>query len=145
MNRITVIIFFLIFIISCESNLNSNVNSKKINTLHRKAIKNKDSLLHYIQQAKIIITSNTVDTIRAENDFLFGYYFSSIKNKDSCLQYYNKAISYSKDSITRKREKVYYRFLIESYFNNNDFLNVLGVLERFERLILLQKNNYKLF
>jgi len=141
MNKITVIIFFLIFIISCESNI--NVNSKKINTFHRKAIKNKDSLLHYIQQAKIIITSNTVDTIRAENDFLFGYYFSSIKNKDSCLQYYNKAISYSKDSITRKREKVYHRFLIESYFNNNDFLNVLGALDRFEKLISKQKNNYK--
>ncbi len=143
MNKIKVIIYLLIFIISCKSNRSNNVNSKKINTLHRKAIKNKDSLLYYIKQAKKIITNTTVDTIKAENNFLYGYYFSGIKNKDSSLYYYNKAISYSKDSITRKREKVYHRFLIESYFNNNDFLNVLGALNKFEKLIISQKNNYK--
>ena len=135
-------IFFTAIFISCNKPIKQD-NSILLNAYHKQILKTTpDSVLIYITKCDALITPNLPDSILAENSYLKGYYFNRIKRQaDSSYQYYNKAISFSKDKIQHKREVNYFLNLAETYLNNDKNVNALATINKFEKLIKNTENN----
>ena len=142
MNRFKLLyIVSLTLFFSCNNHEeDKNKGVDKINKFHQKANKTKDSAFYYLTKSKSFIYSakKIPDSIKAENNFLLGDYYASVKNNDSTYYYYNRAIQYSKDKITTKKEKNYYKKLAYQYKKNGDYLNSISILDKLENRISTQ-------
>ena len=129
-------------IFSCKKE-DKNINDK-IHQLQQKITKSSDSSFYYLNKSKSLInlSKSLPDSLKAENDFLFGEYYNSIKKSDSAIYFYNKAIQFSKDSIKTEKQKYYYKILAYQYKKNGDYLNCISVLDKLERG-LVNKKDYK--
>lgn len=130
------LVFFIVIalsLFSCEKQRDT-IDVDRIISLQEKGKRINDSTLYYLTKSKALIesTKNTPDSIKAENDFLFGNYYNSIKKIDSAYYHYNNAIQYSTKEINTQKEKNYYTTLAYTYKINGDYLNSLSILDKLE-------------
>ncbi len=132
------IILFLGLFFSCEKH---NVIDSII-VIHKKINQTKsDSVLIYLNQTKKLIKTNKIpDSLKAENNFLFGNFYNKTQNKELAYKYYNQAINLSEKTIFSERERTYYNTLAYVYKINGDYLNSISVLDKLEKGILNQKD-----
>ncbi len=111
MMKLKNVFLFIILIgfFSCEKTGN-NTNFNTINSIHNKVKSGfTDSTFTLLNQSENLINKQLPDSLEAENNFLLGNYYTSIKNNDSAYHYYNKDILFSKNKIQSKREINYYK------------------------------------
>ncbi len=137
--------FLILF--SCKEE-EKKIDVKTINEIHQlQKTTNKtsiDSMQFYLSKTDKLfnIFKEIPDSLKAENEYLKGRYFDKNNKYDSAYYYFERAINYSKDSITFKRGRVHYLYYAERYLLDGDYKNSLGVLNQFENSID-QQNNYK--
>ena len=132
-------LLILILVFSCKKHNDINELIK----IHKKINQTKsDSTLIYLNQTKQLFSkiNNIPDTIKAENNFLYGNYYNKTKNNKLAYKHYNQAINLSKKTIFSEREKTYYNTLAYVYKINGDYLNSISVLDKLEKGILNQKD-----
>ena len=143
MKRSKILVFIvLLSFLSCKKQ-DKNTNLLDIKKLHLKANKTTaDSTLVLLNDALRLInqTAATPDSLKAENDYLFGTYFLQKHQLDSAYVYFNKAILFSKNKITSAKEKEYFKSLAYLYKKNGDYLNSLSILDKLENGIKNQKD-----
>ena len=117
--------------------MNDNKLNWEIYYLHQK-IKNttNDSILFHLKQSNHLINKNSPDTLKAENNYKNGYYnYYVTENIDTAFHFYNKAISFSKDSLKREREFYYFYNLANNYLEKLKYSDAINTVNKCESLI----------
>lgn len=130
-------VFTFLTIFSCKKEkTNENDIIKKIKLIQEKAKQTtSDSVFVYLNQTKQFFdaVNNIPDSLKAENYYLLGNYYSKIKNPKLAIKHYNQAINYSSNIINSEREKGYHKQLAFTYKINGDYLNSLSILNKLEK------------
>ncbi len=88
--------------------------------------------------------SSVPDSFRAENQYLLGRYYKSIKDKKKASSYYYEATEYVKDSIRKEREYTYFDWAVKIFYELEDYGNLEVVNKRYKTLLEKEKaKNYE--
>lgn len=125
---------------ACDSHadLKDQDTRQQIIALQKKASQNiSNNALQSLQEAAKIITQNPTisDSLKSENDYLKGYYYSNNGQVDSAAIYYYKAIDRIKDSIKNKREYTYIYNAWITHQQLQEYGECIAIAKRFESLI----------
>jgi len=128
-------------ILSCSSN-NEVQEGLSINdqiiTLQKKAKKQKDSTLFYLDQADKIIeqySSKVSDSLEIENSYLKGNYYLNNKGLDSASSHFYTVIERINDTIRSKRKTDYFYGAWNVYYQMGEYGECLAISQKFEKLL----------
>lgn len=102
--------------------------------------------LESLQEAANLIAQNPTisDSLKSENDYLIGYYYSNNGQVDSAATYYYKAIDRIKDSIKNDREFTYIYSAWSTHQQLQEYGECIAISKRFESLITEKDDTNKL-
>ncbi len=143
--NIRVFILLVVFISCSNNNKDVKTTNRDIAFLQKEFIRvfdeNKDSTSYFLNQVDKLISPETPDSLKQEYFYQKGLSNYKIsKNIDTAFYFLEKAISFSKDSITNKRELNYYYNLAKYYHQQKQNEDAIYTLNRFENILNKNEN-----
>ena len=143
-----VLLGLVFFIFSCtpKQRKDNDLINKTINQYHKKVTKvPKDSAWYYLKKSEALLSKDMPDSILQEHAYLNGFYrYKVTKEYDSAFYYYEKALTFSKDTFRFQRELNYYYNLAKYYREQKKYEDALYTLNRFEKILNKKKHYRKL-
>ncbi|WP_299766325.1 histidine kinase [uncultured Dokdonia sp.] len=126
-------------LVACTSQKPTNESTEEtISLLQKKSSETlSDSTLIYLRDVARLIksTPSLPDSLKSENDFLIGDYYSKKGQIDSAAVYHYKAIESIKDSIQSDREYQYFFNAWSTHQQLQEYGECIAITRRFESLI----------
>ena len=139
-----VLLGLVLFIFSCtpKQRKENDLINKTINQYHKKVVKApRDSSWYYLKKSETLLYKDMPDSILQEHAYLNGFYrYKVTKDYDSAFYYYEKALTFSKDTFRFQRELNYYYNLAKYYREQKKYEDALYTLNRFEKILDKDKN-----
>ncbi|MEL7002706.1 MAG: hypothetical protein AAFN93_08235 [Bacteroidota bacterium] len=136
--RVVGLVCFIALCASC-SYQDSISNDEKIVLLQSKHSESSstDSSYFYLKEAQRLIISEPLvaDSLKAENNYLYGLYFASIGNLDSAAICFHNSLDFVGDKISSNDEVKYFLNAWNTYFNLGKYGDCISITERFQHSI----------